>query len=49
MYIRYLVKLMEEGKSFLEETGKGCAGWDYPRQHLAFYETKKVSSFVKFE
>ena len=49
MYIRYLFKLMEEGKSFLEETWKGCAEWDYPRERLAFYETKKVSSFVKFE
>ena len=49
MHIHYLAKLKERGKSFLEGTGKGGAGWDYPKYHLAFNETKKVSPYVKFE
>ena len=45
----YLAKLKERGRSFLEGAGKDGARWDYPKQHLAFYETKKNSPFVKFE
>ena len=49
MYIHYLAKLKERGKSFLKGAGKGGVWWDYPKLHLVCYETKKVAAFVKFE
>ena len=49
MYILYLAKMRERGRSFLKGARKGGTGWDYPKLHVAFHETKKVSPFVKFE
>ena len=41
--------MRERGRSFLKVARKGGTGWDYPKLHVAFHETKKVSPFVKFE
>ena len=41
IYILYLAKMKERERSFLKRARKGDTGWDYPKYHVVFYETKK--------
>ena len=42
IYIFYLAKIKERGRSFLNGARKGDTGWDYPRYHVVFMRLRKI-------